>query len=219
MKKTILMVFALAIMLSACSDNGKQAETKAAEKVEVVKNTGTAAFKKIKSGSHVKWRASHLAGTQKRFGKVFLKNAEFLVNNGKLTNATVVIDIPTLTVESFNEGAAEKGDLTGHLKSADFFNVAKYPTAKFELTKIEPATGEYNSKVTGNLTILDATKSITFNANVKLTPNEVSVKSEDFAVNRTDWGLSYHTEGTAGVPVNYLIANDIGFTIDVTLTK
>ena len=71
----------------------------------------------------------------------------------------------------------------------------------------------------GNLTMLDVTKSITINANVKVSENEVSVKSEDFKINRTDWGLSYNTEGTAGVPVDYLIANDIGFTIDVTITK
>ena len=33
--------------------------------------------------------------------------------------------------------------------------------------------------------------------------------------NRTDCGLVYNTEGTEGVPVDYLISNDIGFTIDV----
>ena len=129
------------------------------------------------------------------------------------------MDMASLTVENFPEGAAEKGKLTGHLQSGDFFNIEKYPTSKFVLTKREGTAGEYNSRITGNLTMLDVTKSITFIANVKVSENEVSVKSEDFKINRTDWGLSYNTEGTAGVPVDYLIANDIGFTIDVTITK
>jgi polyisoprenoid-binding protein YceI len=73
--------------------------------------------------------------------------------------------------------------------------------------------------LTGNLTIMDITKSITFKANVSVSDANISVKSEDFAVNRTDWNLTYNTEGTAGVPVDYLIANDVGFTIDVTLNK
>ena len=73
--------------------------------------------------------------------------------------------------------------------------------------------------VTGNLTILDVTKSITFKANISINENEVSVISEDFSIDRTEWGLTYHVEGSEGVPVDYLIANDIGFTINLTVTK
>lgn len=125
----------------------------------------------------------------------------------------------TLTVENFPEGSSQIAKLKGHLQSADFFNISKYPTAKFELTNLEKTTGNFNSKVTGNLTIKDVTKSISFNANIKISSTEVSIQSEDFSVNRTDWGLSYNTEGTAGVPVDYLIANNIGFTINVILKK
>ncbi len=219
MKYSIFTILIIAAILSSCSNNGKHADTKDAAKVEVVKNAQTGTFKNIAASSHLNWRASHLGGLQQRFGKVKLKNAEFLVNNGKVTNATVEVDLNTLTVESFPAGSEQIAKLTGHLKSPDFFNIQKYPTAKFELTSIKPGTGGYNSTVTGNLTILDKTKSITFKANINVTGDKVSIKSEDFSVNRTDWGLTYHTEGTAGVPKNYLIANDIGFTIDVTAGK
>lgn len=206
-------------IMSSCSNNGNQAETKDAENVELVKTNTTTTLKSIKEGSFINWRASHLGGAQPRFGKIYAKDASVLVNGGELSNATISIDMSSLTVENFPEGAAEIAKLTGHLQSPDFFNIEKHPNSKFELTNIEKTTGDYNSKVTGNLSILGVTKSITFNANVNTSDNAVSIQSEDFAVNRTDWGLSYNTEGTAGVPVDYLIANDIGFTINVTVTK
>ena len=167
----------------------------------------------------MEWRAAHLGGVQPRFGKILFKEATFLVNDGVLTNATMTINMGTLTVESFPAGAAEILKLTGHLQSPDFFNIEQYPTSKFELTSLEKSTGNYNSKVTGNLTILEITKSITFNANVNVSANEVSIKSEDFSIDRTDWNLSYNVEGTAGVPVDYISANDIGFTINTTVAK
>ena len=94
-----------------------------------------------------------------------------------------------------------------------------HPTAKFELTNVEKTTGDYNSKITGNLTILEVSKSITFNANIAVLDNSVAINSEDFSVNRQDWGLNYHTEGDAGVPADYLIANTVGFTINVSVIK
>ena len=47
-----------------------------------------------------------------------------------------------------------------HLKSADFFEVEKYPTMKFKSTSIEKA-GKDKYKLSGNLTIRDITKPVT----------------------------------------------------------
>src|ERR1700690_520206 len=51
----------------------------------------------------------------------------------------------------------------GHLKSPDFFDVEKYPTMTFHSTKVE-AKGNNHFHVTGNLTIKDVTKEVTFDA-------------------------------------------------------
>ena len=51
----------------------------------------------------------------------------------------------------------------GHFKSADFFNVENFPIATFTSTSVEP-TGEKTAKITGDLTILDQTKSIVLDA-------------------------------------------------------
>ncbi|MBL4668720.1 MAG: YceI family protein [Flavobacteriales bacterium] len=219
MKKTTLVALVFGALLVSCSDNGKQVEASDAEIVETVETETTVEYKTVKEGSYFDWRASHLGGVEPRFGKLYAKTAEILVNNGAVTNASIIVDMTTLTVENFGDDAETTAKLTGHLLSPDLFNTEVYPTSKFELTSISEGTGEYNSMITGNLTILDVTKSITFNANVSVSENEVSVVSEDFAINRQDWGIIYHTEGDKDVPAEYVIANDIGFTINVSLTK
>ena len=50
--------------------------------------------------------------------------------------------------------------LTGHLKSADFFEVETYPISTFTVVSIEPAHGQH--QVTGNLEMHGVTKSILF---------------------------------------------------------
>lgn len=219
MKKVILSVFVLGAILSSCS-NGTQVEASDAENVELVENEATVEYTTINESSKLDWRATHLGGVGERFGIISLKDASFLVNNGVLSNAKVDIDMLSLSVDSFSEEEAEqKENLTGHLLADDFFKTETYPTSTFELTSIESTEGDYNSTLTGNLTILDATKSITFNANVNVSDESVSMVSEKFIIDRTDWGLSYHIEGSEGVPVDYIISNDLEFTINVTIEK
>lgn len=62
------------------------------------------------------------------------------------------------------------GALNDHLKSADFFEVEKYPTISFKSTKVE-RTGVSTGKITGDLTIKAITKpvilDVTFNKAAK----------------------------------------------------
>jgi polyisoprenoid-binding protein YceI len=74
--------------------------------------------------------------------------------------------------------------LTTHLKSPDFFEVRRFPTAKFESTKIEPAA------ITGKLTLHGVTKEITIPATITVSDAGVRIASE-FTINRLDYGISY----------------------------
>ena len=56
--------------------------------------------------------------------------------------------------------------LTGHLKSPDFFDTAKYSTAVFETTAISGSGA--NATVTGKLTLHGETKQISFPANIEV---------------------------------------------------
>ena len=103
--------------------------------------------------------------------------------DGKLDSVTVDIETPSLTTEI--------DKLTTHLKSADFFNVNEYPTAKFASTSIEEA-GDGKVNVTGDLTLLGETKSITFPATVSM---EDGLKFDaTFTIDRTEFGMNYGEE-------------------------
>ncbi len=208
-------------MMTSCSEAEKPAETNEAQEVDVVEEVEetTVNYATVKEGSYVDWRGAHLGGLQPRFGKVSVDNATVVTTNGVVSAAKVAMNMGSITVESFPEGAEEIGKLTGHLLSDDFFNTEVYPTSLFEMTEINAAEGDYNSTVSGNLTLLDVTKPISFNANVEVSEAGVSIMSEDFIIDRSDWNLTYNAEGTAGVPVDYLISDDVGFTINVSLTK
>ena len=164
MKKTTLLTLVFGAFLASCSDNGKQVEAGDAETVETVQTEKTVEYKTVKEGSYFDWRASHLGGVEPRFGKMTAQSASVLVNNGEVTNASILVDMNSLTVENFGDDVESTTKLTGHLLSPDLFNTEAFPTSKFELTSIAEGTGEYNSSITGNLTILETTKSITFNA-------------------------------------------------------
>ena len=67
----------------------------------------------------------------------------------------------------------EKRD--GHLKTADFFDVEKYPTITFKSTSFTKS-GENNYKIIGDLTMHGVTKSIVLEATIKSGKNPMSQK-------------------------------------------
>ena len=89
--------------------------------------------------------------------------------------------------------------LLPHLLSADFFDAEIFPTAKFEITSVEPYTATAtdssvtdgaNYKVSGNLTLKDATKNVSFPAKIENTNGIYSVVGS-FNIDRTLWGIKY----------------------------
>ncbi len=96
---------------------------------------------------------------------------------------TIVIDMNS--VWSDNE------KLTGHLKSADFFEVETYPKSTFTVTGVEPGEEPDSYKLSGTLEMHGTTKAIAFPAMVKKTASgDVSLDAE-FAINRKDFGIDY----------------------------
>lgn len=116
----------------------------------------------------------------------------------------------TIKTESITTNAP---DLAKHLKTADFFDVAKYPEATFVSTAIKTG-GEKGAThtVTGNLTLHGVTKAITFPATINVTPDAATVESS-FSINRKDFGINY-----AGAADN-LIRDDVVLTLHVRATK
>ncbi len=104
-------------------------------------------------------------------------------------------------------------DVTKHLKTADFFDVAKFPEATFVSTAIKPG-GENGAThtITGNLNLHGVTKAVTFPATINVTPDAATVESS-FSINRKDFGINY-----AGAADN-LIRDDVVLTLHIRATK
>lgn len=104
--------------------------------------------------------------------------------------------------------------LTGHLKSADFFDVAKYPKATFvsgSLTETAPGTaGGATHELKGTLDLHGVKKDVTIPVVATTTPEGVRTTSE-FSINRHDWGISYKGAADDLIRDNVLIKLDLMF--------
>ena len=114
-----------------------------------------------------------------RFTK-FSGTAEVDAAAKKLKSVSVEIDTTSL--------ATEFQKLTDHLKSADFFEVKEFPTAKFESTAIEGEGSQ--TKVTGNLTLHGVTKEISFPATVDVNESGLTLSSK-FTIDRSEFGMTF----------------------------
>jgi polyisoprenoid-binding protein YceI len=90
----------------------------------------------------------------------------------------------------------------GHLRSADFFDVEKYPTLSFKSTSVEDVRGA-NFKLNGDLTMHGVTKSVTLDveyAGRAIHPQmgERAGFSAHGTLNRKDWGLVWNQTLDAG---------------------
>ncbi len=163
-----------------------------------------ASWKIAPEGSKLEFVGSKVTG--KHDGGFKTCSGEITLANGKIEGGSVTIEIDMGSVFSDTE------KLTGHLKSADFFDVAKHPKASFVSTEVK-AGGEGGSHtVTGNLTLHGVTKSITFAADITVDADKITVKSE-FSINRKDFEIVY-----AG-KVDDLIRDDVVLKLDLNASR
>lgn len=126
-----------------------------------------------------------------------------------LSDATITFDIQVASISTKSE------DRDNHLRSADFFDADQYPTISFQSTDIAKDGDDY--KVTGDLTIKDVTKPVTFNVefNGKGT-NPWGVEVYGFEaktkINRDEFGLTWNAAlETGGV----LVGKEIKINVDL----
>ncbi|WHX41048.1 YceI family protein [Mesobacillus sp. AQ2] len=126
-----------------------------------------------------------------------------------LTTASIAFKIDVASIDTRSE------DRENHLKSADFFDVENYPTIDFKSTNITRDGDDY--KVTGDLTIKDVTKPVTFDVEYGgkgTNPWGVEVYGfeAEAKVNREDFGLTWNAAlETGGV----LVGKDIKIKVEL----
>ena len=184
-----IAVAALAIcstLALACANpaaNKTQANVSSATQESTAKPADAETLAITPENSKVEFVAAKVTRSHNGSFKQFSGKIDLVPNH--LENSRVSIDIDTASVVTDEE------QLTGHLKTPDFFDVAKFPKATFASTKIEPNTAAgATHTVTGNFELHGIKKSISFPANIQVAADSVSVSAE-FAINRKDFGLLY----------------------------
>ena len=140
-------------------------------------------------------------------------------------NGTVILDdkdpsksVVNVTIDAASVDTREP-DRDKHLKSPDFFDVAKYPTITFKSTKVEPA-GPGKLKVLGDLTIHGVTRQVTLDVTTPKEPIKDPWGLQRSAVygttkiNRQDFGVKWNSALDAG---GVAVSDDVNITLDVEM--
>ena len=188
MKKVILTLTIVASLLVSCKGEKKEA-VKASDAV-TIENTVKVANNVDIINSVISWKGTKPTGSFHE-GVVSLKEGSLTLENGNLVGGEFVINMNSIKNTDIKD-AGKSAYLVKHLASADFFEVEKYPTAKFVITSSEEKDNLLH--VTGNLTVKDVTKSITIPAVVSKADGIVTFKSEAFNINRADFNVKYKSK-------------------------
>lgn len=200
MKKIAIGILSLSVFLAACEDpaanktratttnsttnTATNSPTNSAAPAPTKPATKGEALALTPENSKVEFTGSKVTGKHDGGFQAFTGTIDLV--NAKPEESSVFVDIDMNSVFTDADG------LTTHLKSPDFFDVAKYPKATFNLTKIvaDAAKGVGFYTVTGDFNLHGQTKSITFPAKINVTDADVAVESE-FSINRKDFGIVY----------------------------
>lgn len=175
------------VTAAACNnpakDKAKAEVSQAVEAPAPAAAPGATVYKFGPPASKIAYTGSKVTG--KHDGDFTNFSGSITVPEGNPEKGTVTAEIDVASITSDEE------KLTGHLKSPDFFDVEKFPKARFTSTSIKAGAEQGRTHtVTGNLELRGVTKSVTFPATITVAKDAVSVEAE-FAINRKDWGIVY----------------------------
>ncbi len=166
------------------------------------------------SHSNVMFNVTHLVISEVTgFFKDY--SAEFTSkSDNDFNDASVTFVVKTASINTDNQ---KRDD---HLKSDDFFNAEKYPEMKFVSTSMKKSKGN-KYKLTGNLTIRDVTKKVTFDVDYLGTVKDpwgntkVAFKLTG-TINRFDYNLKWNTLMETGGAV---VGKDVKIVCNIEFAK
>ena len=164
-----------------------------------------------KSHSHIGFEVKHMMVSKvKGAFDSYEANVE-AENLADLTGATISFKFDVQSINTRNE------DRDNHLKSADFFDAEQFPVITFQSTSIIKSDDGFD--VTGNLTIKDVTKEVTFETTFNGTGKNpwgqaVYGFEAETKINREEFGLTWNAAlETGGV----LVGKDVKIKVELEL--
>jgi polyisoprenoid-binding protein YceI len=148
-------------------------------------------------------------------GQFTAVNGVLTLDESDLVNSRVEA---TIDAASINTREAQRD---AHLKSADFFDVEKFPTLSFQSTRISRAT-EGELAVAGDLSIHGVTRSVVFIVEGPTAPakdpwgNTRVGLSATTRINRKDFGLTWNAALETG---GILVGDEVTISLDVEFVK
>ena len=164
------------------------------------------------SGAHFSVRHMMISNVRGEFGKVS-GSMTYDAADPKKASVEATIDVSTINTRETKRDE--------HLKSPDFFDVAKFPTITFKSRKVE-AAGKGKLKVTGDLTMHGVTKEVKLEVEGPTAAIKDPWGMERVAVsattkiNRKDFGLTWNKALEAG---GLMVGEEVSITLDVEFTK
>ena len=207
----LLAAVALFIATSCSSKSGNKVD--ASDAKEATANVGSQKLVVDTLASTVAWKGYKPGGSH--HGTLGIKQGELSVENGELVSGTFTLDMNKILCEDLTDAKMNE-QLVGHLKSADFFDVAKYPEGKFTITTAEKLNDGCNThKISGNLELKGVSKNITFDANVTNEGTIYKATTATFTIDRTQWGVNYGSKNIFKDLKDSFINDDMEVTITI----
>ncbi|MCP9768482.1 YceI family protein [Lacihabitans sp. LS3-19] len=199
--KTLALVAVLAAATWSCTST---AETTEESTATMALPDGEMAINS--DGSTVEWKGEVL-GMKSHTGTVKLTEGNLTVKGGAITGGKFSVDLSTITpTDSTYDADNTREKLVGHLSSPDFFNVAEFPTATFEITEV------MGTDLKGNLTIRGISHEETVK-NVAIDA-EAGTVSGILTFDRSKYDVSFK------MPVaDLVLSNDIPLNVTIAIAK
>ncbi|GAB3517379.1 YceI family protein [Emticicia fontis] len=164
--------------------------------------------------SVVTWQGSMLFDfKEEHIGYVHPSNGDLMIDKGQLVGGTVEIDMNTMEYKD----KTDTNTPIKHLKSTDYFDVEKFPTSTFTITKVESVSHD-NIKVTGDLTIKGITNTVTFPARMELKDGIVKANGK-LTFDRTDWGIRYASGKFYDNLADQAVSDDVVLLMEIVAKK
>lgn len=216
MKKSFLKIVAVVALVAfaSCKDKADEAKTTEAEEAAMSEATAVT-FKANTEKSAINWKGFKPTGSHT--GTIAVSNGTVNVNDGVIESGNFTIDMSSITVTDIPMEEEGNAKLKGHLTSADFFNVEKFPTAKFEVTGLETVEGK--TMLSGNLTMKEKTNNISFPVTTSMDGDNMTLTSETFTIDRSKWNVEYGSKSFFDNLGDKFINDDIELTVTLVANK